>query len=444
MPALTAHIALIGSTTSTSSSTYVDVTASISGTMKASTKYLVMCSAHVTSDNSARPWGMRLIERSIAAGAVEIDTSEVIREATNVGRENPYMWTGIYTTTSTAPNDGGIILQQKDVSGTDTISTEYASLVVLELTELNEGTDYFVTTDATEATETEGLVERVQHEIDPATAGPWLVLGFVSTDVNAVIADSTNIVFTQTTITDGTPTATVTSDLMFEGEDTSEIIPNVQSWTQDYTGVDSVEWKIETKGVKQSGGTPSIFNKYLASSLVGLRLSALENYSTDASNVAKDVSSAFLPWFDSNTITPDTTGTVVFVGTQSGYTDGTGRSWDTKFTYDDGGGEAVLPNAVQSTTDSFRSYDRTDVLSTLFVATLAVDSGTEYAYEYYLREFSNDPQAEGRSAAIVGFTLETLATDPVRYSSEAGEVFSAGQQESETYSAGQQAGEITG
>jgi hypothetical protein len=437
MPALTAHTALIGSTTSTSSATYVDVTASISGAMKASTKYLVMCTAHVTCDNANSPWSMRLIERSSDPGAVEIDTSVVTRETATTGRENPYMWTGIYTTTSNVPDNGGIVLQQKVSNVAHTVSTEYASLVVLELTNLNEGADYFVTTDNNEATETVDLVERVSYELDPATAGPWLVFAFMSTDVDIPHNDSTNIVFTQTTTTDGTPTATVASELQFEGEDTTEIIPNVQSWVQDYTGVDSVEWKIETKGVGGVG-----FNKYLASSLVGLRLNALENYSINATVVAKAISSSFTNRFDPNIITPTTDGTVVFVGTQSGYTDSTGRSWFTKFWYDSGGGYATWPNAAQSSSDSFRTYDPSDVLTTLFVATLPVVADTDYDYKLQCTEGSNDPEAESRAAAFVAFTLEIVV--PVRYSSEAGEVFSAGQQESETYSAGQQASEITG
>jgi len=439
MPALTAHTALIGATTSTSNTTYTDVTASISGTMKASTKYLVMCSAHVTSTSNARPWKMRLIERSVVTGVVEIDTSEVIREATTVGKTNPYMWTGIYTTTATAPNDGGIILQQAVTNGVDTVETEYVSLIAIELSNLTEGTDYFVSSDSTAITETESLVERVSHTLNPSTTGPWFVLAFVSTNVEDVNGSATNVVFTQTTTTSSVPTATVASNIRFEGEDLTEVVPTVQAWAENYSGVDSVEWKIETKSIL-AGGSDSP-NKYLASSIVGLRLGALQNNSIDATVTPVDTTSGdFVDRFSANTITPTTTGTVVFVGTQNADLSSTGRSFFTRVQVDDGGGYESIPNAAQSDTESWVTYDPADILTTMFCATHDVVAETDYDFKYQYKETYSPSSCN--EAAFVAFTLEQAPE--VMYSSEAAEIYMAGVEAGETYMAGSEAGEITG
>lgn len=422
MTAVAVHSKFLAAAATTASTSYVDVTAAMAG-LTASTKYLLIVQACIGGDNANATFGFQIIERDTGETDLVVPNSEMIREPSNATKSSDYAWSGVVTTRSGGA-DSGFMFQQKAVSS-GTAKVDYVSIVAIDLTDLTEGSDYFVSDNSASATHTTSSVERVSHELSAANAkdNSWLLMGFMQTD-STNVSNSAELVMKEVATSSGTTTMYTS---LFEPEDTTEQLQHVTSYGKAYTVDESVTYSLWSR---DDGGT-SNFNEYIASSIVGLRLNVFEQYNVHY-NATPDLDngSSFNSRF-TGSITPDTTGTVVFVGTMVAALNSTGRQLFERLQVD----TTSIPNTLLEGTEACRTYDGTDLIPVNVVATHAVTADTAYAYDYQFKEIYTG--AGVNESGLVAFSTElSAAAIPIAYNVIVTESTAAGDDIAQTNQAG--------
>ena len=427
MAAVSTFTSYLSSTTSSSSSSYVDVTSTMSG-LSASTKYLVIAQANVGGTNQNETFGFQLVERDDTTDTA-VANSEMIREPSSTTKTSDYSWAGVVTTQAGGA-DAGFIMQHKVDDGTGSVVTEAASIVAIDLTDLTEDSDYFVSEDSTEATHTTSLVERNSTELSAANAkdNTWLTIGFMRIDATTV-TESAEIVMEE-----ATPAASTTVfTALFEPEDTTEQMPHFFAYAKEYTADEAVTFSLDSRDDAGS----SNFNEYKASTIIGLRLNAFEQYAAHYTATADlDNGSSFNDRF-SGTITPDTTGTIVLVGSMIANLGSTNRQMFERIQVD----STSIPNTLLESSEACRTYDGSDLIPICAVATHSVTADTAYPYAYEFKEIYSGAGANESGFAV--FSTEIASTIPLPYNVEATETTQAGDAETETIQAGDEAAQTT-
>jgi len=429
LTAVAVYSETIASAATTDSTSYVDVTDAMTG-LSASTKYLVIVHAIVGGDSAAKTFGWQLVQRGDAFSDVVAANSEMIREPYNTTKRSGYAWAGIITTESTDP-DGGFVFQHKAVSS-GTATTEYVTVTAIELTELTEGNDYFVTENTSAATHTTTLVSRASHEIAAVYAKDetWMILGFIEIDGNNS-TNSSEIVLREQL---GDAAETDLYNVLAEYEDTTDKYQFLLTYAKAYTVDESATYTLYSR---DDGGVSNL-NEYKASTIIGLRLSAFEQYAIHYTSTPDlDNPASFNDRF-TGTITPDTTGEVVYLSTMIAKLVSTGRSVFERLQVDD----VSVPNALLEAQEAATAYDNTDLLPMNIVTAEAATADTGYDYALQFKETYADVGVN--SSALVAFSTELSAILPITYSAVARESFVAGNAASETFLAGSEQGEQNG
>jgi len=390
--------------------------------LSASTKYLVIAQACVGGNDANATFGFQIIERDTGETDLVVSNSEMIREPSNTTKPSDYTWSGIVTTRSGGA-DSGFMFQQKAVSS-GTAKVDYVSIVAIDLSELTEGSDYFVSDDATNVRHTTSAVKRNDYTIDAADAkdNTWLLLGFMRTDANNT-ANSAEIVFQQTTTSGGTETMYTA---LFEAEDTTEQLQHVMSYGKAFTIDEDVMLALWSR---DDGGFLGA-NEYMASSIIGLRLSAFEQYWAGYS-ATPDLDNG--PSFNdrhTSRITPDTSGTIVLIGTMIANLQATGRRIFQRLQIDD----TSIPNTLLESTHSCRTYDNTDLIPVNVVATHSVTADTIYPFAYQFKE--NYSGTGVNESGFVVFSTELAATTIPAYNVIAAQTNAAGDVIAQSFQAG--------
>ena len=397
MTAVAVHSKFLAAAATTASTSYVDVTAAMAG-LTASTKYLLIVQACIGGDNVSNTFGFQIVERDTGETDLVVPNSEMIREPSNATKSSDYAWSGIVTTRSGGA-DSGFMFQQKAVSS-GTAKVDYVSIVAIDLSELTEGSDYFVSDNSASATHTTSSVQRVSHELSSANAkdNSWLIMGFMQTDSNNSI-NSAEIVMKEVATSSGTTTMYTA---LFESEDLTEQLQHVLSYGKAYTVDETVTYSLWSRDDAGIVG----FNEYIASSIVGLRLNVFEQYNVHYDATPDlDNDNSFNSRF-TGSITPDTTGTFVFVGTMIARLKSVGRILFERLLVD----TKSTPNSLLEETNACRTYNFSDLIPVNVVATAEATADIASTYEYQFKEAYTGTGVNGSGLVVFSTEISSAIT----------------------------------
>jgi len=388
------------------------------------TTYYVICSAIVGGNAGYLPeW--RLVDETQDVDVV-LSNSTTIRDPQQSGKPQSYYYIGRFTAGS---DGGGLSFQQKGFIGTGAYRpavTDFLSMLLIDLSNLTSD-DFFFANDTIEDDNSETMANRVIHtQTGIVTDDNWLVFGWIATEINDITFNTEAVMVCD----DATPASE--PFVSFEGENTSEAL---QWWMcRAYTLSNStVEWKMQSRD--SAGGDAS---RYMESTLLGLRMSAFLDSSQSYTNGTTSAPDTNFYELATSTFTPSISGSVIVVATSVYDAGGTTRKSNQRIQKDG----ITIPNTQPDTEAYCNSNDATDELPLSYITTYTGVEKESAVIDYDVK--TNNIVSAWEDYTLAVFSTEIREKGKVRYSAEAGEIFSAGQQESETYSAGQQASEITG
>ena len=264
--------------------------------------YHIICTALIEGSSVSQVFDWRLYDTTNSA---EIADSVVKREPSNGNQGNCYHFVGKITAGS---DGGGIALQQKSPHTDYTVGTEYVSMVIFDLSELRSS-DFFFLSDSTQTQHTDAYVDRVTKTIQNTTAGDdWLVIGWGSFSMDSTTKGAA---LTLSHTNGGSTSAE--PEIVFEGEDLTEILAFLTSRVYTIGTSGTSVWKLQTKDPSLHASTP---NDYEAGALLGIRLNAFADhvYNYNSASTLFAAVSGF-EGFNSISFTPSQSGPVVAFST---------------------------------------------------------------------------------------------------------------------------------
>jgi len=339
-----------------------------------------------------------------------------------VDKTQSYAFVGRFTT---GTGSGGIAFEQK-AAETKTVRTQYLSMVILELSEL-DSSDYFYANDTTAASHTGSFVDRATLTVSsPTSDDTYLMFAWVATDTNKVANNSEM----QLEKTGGSTTTTPL--ISYEGEDLTEVL----SWwvTRPYTMTDdSTTWTIQTRDDDASG----LVNEYLESTIFGLRLNAFENFNSSYTDIETVTTSTTWVELKSLSITPDTTGDIVAVGSSVFRPQSTNRRSYQRITV----AGASKPNTAPESEFNASSNDGTDLLGMPQLTTFSGTASSASTVDLDVKKTAS-ANIGWKQYALSLFTTEIKSTPaPINYSAVATQTFASGDVASQSYNSGDVASE---
>jgi hypothetical protein len=405
--------------TSTSFTEVVESSALTNGTT-----YYIVCHALVEGNANQRVFEWQLVDRT--NGDAVLSNSTLKREPTTANACQSYCFVGRITAGS---DGGGLAFEQRTVDATKTVRTQYLSMMILDLSNL-ESSDYFYANDSTSAAHTTSYVDRANlTTITPTNDDTYLMFGWVATDTGTVNKNALmRMEVTQT------PEATLTTpEISYEGEDLTEVLNWWVCRPYTMTGNDTT-FTIQTKD--DSSG---VQNTYLESTIFGLRLNAFENFASGYTDALTTAVSVGFVELESFSFTPDLTGDVIVVGCSVFNAQGVNRTAFEQIQIDG----TTKPNTQPDSESSVVSNDATDLLALPYItkydgvadtaATLDLNTKKETLADIGFQNYS----MSAFSTAIV--STEPIA--PINYSAVATQTFASGDVASESYNSGDVASE---
>jgi len=417
-----ASIGLIETTVSTevasTSTSFTEVVES--SALAKSTTYYVICHALCEGDANGKVFEWRLVDRTNSDTV--LSNSTLKREMNAVDKTQSYAFVGRFTT---GTGSGGIAFEQK-AAETKTVRTQYLSMVILELSEL-DSSDYFYANDTTAASHTGSFVDRATLTVSsPTSDDTYLMFAWVATDTNKVANNSEM----QLEKTGGSTTTTPL--ISYEGEDLTEVL----SWwvTRPYTMTDdSTTWTIQTRDDDASG----LVNEYLESTIFGLRLNAFENFNSSYTDIETVTTSTTWVELKSLSITPDTTGDIVAVGSSVFRPQSTNRRSYQRITV----AGASKPNTAPESEFNASSNDGTDLLGMPQLTTFSGTASSASTVDLDVKKTAS-ANIGWKQYALSLFTTEIKSTPaPINYSAVATQTFASGDVASQSYNSGDVASE---
>ena len=386
--------------------------------------YHVICHALVESSVSAaseKAGEWRIVDNTNSRAVLSGSTR--VKVMGNADRCESYAYLGRFTAGS---GGGGIAFEQKAPSST-TVRTQYLSMVLLELSNM-ETSDYFFETDTTSATHTTTLADRVKKTIDsPSANDDWLVLGFCETSINNEYVN-VDVLLNN----DDTPIGTLEPKWSYEGEHSSEVLQYWASRKYAFTGTGDVEIIIQSR----DDGSDASQNNYESSSLFGLRLNAFEN--SVSSFTSGETSTTATTWqeLESLSLTTDSTGDVVVIGS-SIFVGGSTRRKSNERIQVDG---TTTPNSVPDSKFSANTNDPSGLLPLPYVSIYAATEDGSSVIALDVKK-PHGADTGWREYTLAAFSVALLATAPINYSSVAIQTFTSGDVASQSYNSGDVASE---
>ena len=417
-----ASIGLIETTVSTevasTSTSFTEVVES--STLAKSTTYYVICHALVEGSNANQVFQWRLVDRSNAVSIV-VANSTMKREVNAANKTQSYTFVGRFTS---GTGTGGLAFEQLTPSG-HTVRTQYLSMVILDLSNL-ESTDFFFANDTTTATHTTTFADRATATVASPTSGDtFLVFGWISTNTDNASKNA------EMRIEKTGGTTTTTPLISYEGEDLSEVL----NWwmCRPYTmTADSTTWTIQSRDDSPTGTE----NEYAASNLLGIRLNAFEKFDSGYTDIETLTTSTTWVELKSLSITPDTTGDVIAVGSSVFRPQSTNRSCYQRITV----GGATKPNTVPESEFNACSNDGIDLLGMPYVTTYSGTADTSATIDLDVKKTAS-ANIGWKEYTLAAFTAEIKSTAPIRYSDVASQAFTSGDVASQSYNSGDVASE---
>ena len=369
--------------------------------MTAGTTYYVLVEARANVDSAARLGSLRLIDKT--NGDAVLTGSEYIKEHTTSEICESYHYVGVVTAGS---DGGGIELQQHVSLNSQTMETDYASIMLLDLSNMDSDDYFFASSSRSQTPATSYGTNATYTNDHPRTNDEFIVFGYVSFDVNnSAYSSYARMTCTEPATTTGEP------ELIFEGEDTSE----KQNWmfSRHYTfsGVNKdINWAIETKS--ESGGTS---NDHAYSAVFGLRLNAFNNFVGSYTSAASNTTSTSLVEIASVSLTPEFSGGVLVFGSSLFTGSASGRHARNRIQV----GGTSSPHAIVDSKYSCNTNDGTDILPINCITKYTGSAGTAATIDLDAQK-ENSSNIGWKNRSLVAFTIKLASGDSTHKNSITG------------------------
>ena len=352
MPNIDYIHATVSSEVASTSTSYTEVVET--SALTAGKTYYIICHALVEGSSAAHVFDFRLLDRTNSDAVLTDSTMSIEPESAN--KCTSYSFVGKIT----AGTDGGGIEFQQKAPATKTVRVQYASILLLELSNMRTS-DYFFASDSPAATHTTSYADRASVTLTDGMVGDqWLVLGWVATDTKTLaVLSSATIAFTE-----GGSTVTGPST-QYEGADTSETINRCMSRPYTIGSSGTLNWKIQT--LDSSGNVPP--NDYAGSAVFGIKLNAFADFvgTYDATGLTS-TSTSFVNLL-TESYTPSQTGNNIVIASSVADFDAGRRVGSIRVQVD----SSTTPNAQVDSEFSAHINDNTDEMAQPYVS---VFSGT--------------------------------------------------------------------
>ena len=387
------------------------------------TTYYVICHALIEGDANGKVFQWRLVDRTNSDAVLSNSTCK--REPARIDDSQSYYFVGRIT----AGSDGGGLAfeQQADTAG-KTVRTQYLSMVLLDLSNM-DSTDFFFANDTTSATHTTSFVDRATLTASSPTSGDtYLMFGWVATDTNNV---SKQAEMRMEVVASGETTLTAPT-VSYEGEDLTEVL---NWWTcRPYTmSANDTTFTIQTRDDETSGSQ----NTYLESTILGFRLNAFENFASTYTDAETTTTSIAWQELATHSFTPDTTGDVIVAGCSIFHArEVYARSYERVQV-----GGLTIPNSKVDTNYSAIQNDITDKLALSYIAQAGGTAETTLTIDMDVKK--NVVTDSGwREFSLSVFTANLTGTASQNFTAVAGQTYASGDVASETYNSGDVASEV--
>ena len=401
--------------TATLFSDVVESSALVSGTT-----YHVVCHALCEASSDRRLFEWRLVDKTNSDTVLSNSTMK--RNPATADSTQSYSFVGKFT----AGSDGGGLTFQQKSSATQTVRTQYLSMILFDLSNL-ESSDYFYANDTTAASQSGLFVDRASLTVSTPTSGDtYLMFGWLATDVNNTAINSEM----RMRVTASGETDIEKPFISYEGADSSEVL---NSWIcRPYTMTDTATtFTVQTRDDNAAG----VVNEYLESTIFGLRLNAFENFSQRYTDGETTTTST--DWYEvSNiSITPTASGDV------NVFADAVFRPQNALYySYErlqvDG---TTSPNAIPDSEINAKSADSTDYLSLPYVTQYSGVKATSATIDLDVKK-NNAADVGWLNTSISAFT-SALVPLPIVYSSVASQAYNSGDVAAQTHNSGDAASE---
>ena len=407
----------VSSTVAQSTTSYAEVVES--SALTSGVTYYVICHALCRSSLTHQTASFRLVDRTNSDAV--LSNSEMIREPNSATATQSYYFLGKFTAGS---DGGGLAFEQKSGNAGFDVATEYLSMMLLDLSELETG-DFFFANDTREVNLTDTYVDFATASPTVTDGDEWLVLGWQATDTNMVNTSSTLVQLDN----DGLAESSLPISMM-EGEDATEVL-NVLLGRTFTAGEGTFDFAIKSKHT----GVPASPNKHLESTLLGIRLDAFVGFSTFFNKTESTTTSTDFNEYGTITFNPSATGEAIVFGSSLFTPLSTGRSAYAIVTV----GGTTSPNAVPETKGQCRSNDQTDILPMSYITKYTLD-GSSKAIDYDCKKDSSADIGFGKRS-LVAFTAEIASGNRV-FTAVASQTYNSGDVAGQTYSSGDVASEV--
>jgi hypothetical protein len=274
-----------------------------SSALTAGKTYYVVCHALVEGSNANSVFKWRLLDNTNTA---QLADSTLTKEPRAANETDSYTFVGKFT----AGGDGGGLEFQQQAAASQTVRTQYVSMMIFDLTNMRSD-DYFLVSDSTATEHTASYVNRVSKTVSRADAGDeWLVFAWGSFSLDSTGGSGKSAAMALA-FTDGGATATAEPDVQEYGGDLTDVLTHMFTRTFTVGTSGEIIWNLQSRDPSLHGSTP---NDYEAGALFGLRLNAFADFEsvyTSGANAHADDS------FDTEatvSITPSQAGPVIVAG----------------------------------------------------------------------------------------------------------------------------------
>ncbi len=294
-------VAVVGPTTTTSSTFSTVATINDAAFKVDNAKYLIVAIGKISGDDLDNPD----VENRMAQGSTPTEIAgsfhKVEPQSASGTVGGPYCWFTIFTQPATAED---VVFQHRSADGVSITRIDDLHLFWMRIDELTENTDWKVSVDTSGPTEHTNATPISRNALTwtPATAShDWLILGVGTTTIDAANVSYVLQLF------DSTGSA-ILAEHRREGEDVEEtqlatlvaVLENLPASSQ------TVQWRTNDF----NAGTQ---HDYERSTLFCLDLNLFEDHITDVQGTLSQVDNDFLPANDL-AVTPTTAGNWFIIG----------------------------------------------------------------------------------------------------------------------------------
>ena len=404
----------VSATVSTNNTTFTEVVES--SALTSGKTYYVICHALTEGGLTSKPDSFRLVNRTVLGGT--LSNSTMIREPNTAGATQSYYYLGQVTA---GESGGGLAFEQKSSNAGFTVSTQYLSMLILDLSNLTSD-DFFFENDIDDVALTSTFQDFATTTVTTNKEDDWLVLGWQATDTDVVNGYSTVVQLYSDADSDY-------PESQMEGEDLTEVLNVLQG--RSYSANDAqTTWSIKSK-MHTGGATDS--NNHLESTLLGFRLSVFEAFEKEFTSAESTTTATDFQQYARISFDPDSSEDVIVFGSSLFHAGATSRPALSVIQLDG----TTSPNTQPDTEYGCVSNDGADILPLSYITKYTPD-GSSIQIDLDCKKTTAEDIGFSKRA-LVAFT--TKIASPINYSAVATQTFASGDVASQSYNSGDVASE---